>query len=113
MLASLRAVGARDLPPRAIRAGYEQLGQPTYQAPSPKGWDDVAASWAGPDAVLRRAEWCQALAARLPQTTRPEEIAAEALGPLLSTRTRQAVTRAESAQQGLVLALMSPEFQRR
>jgi uncharacterized protein (DUF1800 family) len=36
-----------------------------------------------------------------------------ALGALASVETRQAVARAESRQQALVLAFMSPEFQRR
>ena len=36
-----------------------------------------------------------------------------ALGPLASADTRQAIARAESRQQGLTLALMAPEFQRR
>jgi uncharacterized protein (DUF1800 family) len=36
-----------------------------------------------------------------------------ALGPALSARTVQSISRAEAAAQGLTLALMSPEFQRR
>jgi uncharacterized protein (DUF1800 family) len=113
LLAALRAADVRDVPARAMLGGYAQLGQPAFRAPSPQGWDDVAASWAGPDAVLRRVEWCQALAQRLGASTRPEQLAAEALGPMLTPHTRQAVARAESVQQGMVLALMSPEFQRR
>ena len=35
------------------------------------------------------------------------------LGPLLSDETRAAVARAESRAQGLAIAFMSPEFQRR
>jgi len=36
-----------------------------------------------------------------------------ALGDLAGEKTRQAVSRAESAEQGFTLALMAPEFQRR
>jgi uncharacterized protein (DUF1800 family) len=36
-----------------------------------------------------------------------------ALGPIAGDATRKAVSRAESAEQGFTIALMSPEFQRR
>jgi uncharacterized protein (DUF1800 family) len=31
---------------------------------SPAGWDDVAGSWAGPDAILRRVEAAERMAQR-------------------------------------------------
>jgi uncharacterized protein (DUF1800 family) len=40
-------------------------------------------------------------------------VLANALGRLASADTRDAVARAESRQQALTLAFMSPEFQRR
>jgi uncharacterized protein (DUF1800 family) len=89
------------------------LGQSTYRAPSPEGWPDDAASWAAPDALVKRLEWSQALAERVGSRVRPVELAEAALGPSLSTRTAESIRRAESPVQGLALALMSPEFQRR
>jgi uncharacterized protein (DUF1800 family) len=62
---------------------------------------------------MKRLEWSQALAERLGERGRPDQLARAALGPLLTTRTQQSVQRAESGAQGLALALMSPEFQRR
>jgi uncharacterized protein (DUF1800 family) len=41
------------------------------------------------------------------------EIASDVLGPYLRDTTRQGIMRAEAATQGLTLALLSPEFQRR
>ena len=40
-------------------------------------------------------------------------VASAALGPRLSDRTRQFLSRAESRSEAMTLFLMSPEFQRR
>ena len=52
-------------------------------------------------------------AERVADKVEPEAALAAALGPLASPETRQAITRAESRPQALVLLFMSPEFQRR
>ncbi len=112
-LSALRFTGLPKIERKAVTAAYGLLGQIPYQAPSPEGWPDDAASWAGPDAIIKRVEWTQALADRLGSKIRPESLARAALGPALSAATAQSIARAESASQGLTLALMSPEFQRR
>lgn len=112
-LSALRLTGLPKIERKAITAAYGLLGQVPYQAPSPEGWPDDAASWAGPDAVIKRVEWAQALSDRLASKVRPESLMQAALGPALSAATAQSIARAESASQGLTLALMSPEFQRR
>lgn len=89
-----------------------QLGQATWRPGSPAGWDDIAASWAAPDALLRRVE----LANRYARTY--AALDARALAPklfpeTLSETTRQAVARADSAQQALALLFVSPEMLRR
>ncbi|HVJ00605.1 MAG TPA: DUF1800 family protein, partial [Sphingomonas sp.] len=90
-----------------------QLGQPVWRPGSPAGWDDVAASWAGPDALMRRVE----AAERLAQRTRDlvdARARANALFPnALSPMTAQAIARAESPGQGVALMLVAPEFLRR
>jgi uncharacterized protein (DUF1800 family) len=96
-----------------VLASFNELGQIPFRAPSPKGWPDDAASWAGADAIMKRLEWAQALAARVQNRIPPAELARDVLGPYLRNVTHQGITRAESATQGLALALMSPEFQRR
>ena len=83
-----------------------------FSAPSPEGWPDTAADWAGPDALVKRLNWAKGVADRAVQLD-PDAVAAGALGPRLSERTRQFVARAESRPEALTLFLMSPEFQRR
>ena len=39
-----------------------QLGQPVWRPGSPAGYDDLAATWAAPDALLRRVEVAQRIA---------------------------------------------------
>jgi uncharacterized protein (DUF1800 family) len=113
LVSALRMVGLQNVEPRAIGGAFQLLGQPPFQAPSPAGWPDDAAHWANPDALMKRLEWSQAYAERLGAGVRPEAMIEAALGPTVSERTRQAIRAAESGRQGLVLALMSPEFQRR
>jgi len=85
-------------------------------APSPKGWSDISADWSGPDAILSRIEWAQALGARLPQNIGASQIARladQAVGEQLSGQTRAAVAAAPSGGEALALLVSSPEFQRR
>ncbi|MEQ1930917.1 MAG: DUF1800 family protein [Parvularculaceae bacterium] len=113
ILSALRMTGVETVEPQALYAAYALLGQRPFSAPSPEGWPDNAGEWAAPDAVMKRLEWSEALARRLPLRTAPAAMAAAALGSMLSARMAEAVARAASGPQGLTLALMSPEFQRR
>lgn len=112
LVASLRLTGAESLPPRRIVAALTQLGHVPWRAPSPAGYDDIAASWAGPDALLRRVE----LAGQIARDARIQDItaSAEAAFPgALSDPTRTQIARAESGKQALALLLVSPEMLRR
>lgn len=113
VLSALRLGGLDAVEPQTLHNAYALLGQRPFSAPSPKGWPDVAEDWATPDAIMKRLQWSQELARRLPMRDSPVSLVAEALGPSLTARTSEAVRRAESRAQGLILALMSPEFQRR
>src|SRR4051794_27696303 len=53
-VAALRAVGTKQLQGQAMAGLMTQLGQPVWRPGSPAGYDDIAASWAGPDALVRR-----------------------------------------------------------
>lgn len=104
-----------DAPPprlRALTTTYISLGQQPFRAPSPEGWPDEAAAWIGPDAVKKRLEWAQLVAARSART-RPSDFLETALGDLAGPETRFEVKGADSGAQGLILAFMSPEFMRR
>jgi uncharacterized protein (DUF1800 family) len=113
LVSSLRMLGQHTIEPAPLRSAITLLGQPPFRAPSPAGWPDRASHWAAPDAIMKRLEWSQLLADRLGNRERPEDRLARALGPALGAGTLRAIRRAESPSQGLVLALMSPEFQRR
>jgi uncharacterized protein (DUF1800 family) len=113
LVSALRLAGVPRVETRALVAAYALLGQRPFAAASPEGWSDVAAEWAAPDAVMKRLEWSQALAERVAARKAPSETARDILGPLVSPRTLDAVRRAQSAEQGMVLVLMSSEFQRR
>jgi len=92
------------------------LGQPFFNAPQPDGWSDRAASWAAPEAMMRRIDWAYAVSGRVaaPSSGRDAALLAEAnLGPLLSPATLLAVHRAGSRRDAMTLLLSSPEFQRR
>jgi uncharacterized protein (DUF1800 family) len=90
-----------------------QLGQPLWQAPSPKGWPDDDEGWANPSAIRERLRLAEQVARTLTKTADPRELAEDVLGPDMAPETRQAIARAETREQGLELLIMSPEFQRR
>lgn len=108
----LRLAGAAKLPPQRIVGALDQLGQVPWRAPSPAGYDDLAASWAGPDALVRRVELAERIAGNVPA----DDILARAEAAFpgaLGEATRTQLKRAESGQQALALLLVSPEMMRR
>jgi uncharacterized protein (DUF1800 family) len=113
LISVLRAADIVPDEPRTVIASFEELGQVPFTALSPAGWDDTAAAWAGPEAVLRRAEWSLAFARRAATIRRPVALMEATVAPVVSERTRHAVAQAATAQQGLALLLASPEFLRR
>ena len=86
---------------------------PIWRPTSPAGFDDIAASWAGPDALVRRVEAAQRLASSTGQGRDARALAPKVLGARLSDATSTAISRAESPATGLALLLVSPEFLRR
>lgn len=107
-----RALGTRPQRPQPLQQALIQMGQPAFSAPSPEGWPDTAADWAGPDALVKRLNWAKTVGDRAAETD-ADAVAAAALGPRLGDRSRLAIARAESRAEALTLFLMSPEFQRR
>jgi uncharacterized protein (DUF1800 family) len=114
IVSCLRAIaGAREAKPEALFFALREMGQRPFFAPSPQGWPDTAAAWAGADGLWKRIEWAGALAARAGSSIDPIDLARQSYGEVVSDATRDAVARAETRQQGLALWLASPEFQRR
>ncbi|MEB2542744.1 DUF1800 domain-containing protein [Burkholderia cenocepacia] len=112
-VSSLRGLGWRDTGDLKAAPLLAQLGQPVWRPGSPAGYDDVAASWAAPDALVRRVEIAQRLAARTGDRLDPRTLGNTLLAGSLSAPTATALARAESATTSLALLLVSPDFQRR
>ncbi len=89
------------------------LDQLPFYAPQPSGWPDDAASWISPEAVLRRAQWCETFANRVPDAPDPSALASASLGDAAPAEIVDAIARAPSRRDGLALLLASAEFQRR
>lgn len=112
-VSSLRALGRRELPPAQAVNWMNQLAQPVWRPRSPAGYDDVAATWAAPDALLRRVEFARRLATQFGGATDARSLAPRVLPGVLSTATAGAIAGAESGATALALLLVSPEFLRR
>lgn len=112
-VAALRAVGSRQVEAQAAAGLLTQLGQPIWRPGSPAGYDDIAASWAGPDALVRRVEAAERIAERTGGQIDARQLGPRLLPGALSAATAQAIARAESPGQGLALLLVAPEFLRR
>ena len=108
----LRATPPASRGTPAYFAVLRKLGQPLWAAPLPNGWSDLAADWAGSDAVLGRIGFGHSRAARLPEAD-PLELALAALGPTLRPPTATAIRRAGSRAEAVSLLFAAPEFQRR
>ena len=94
-----------------VLGGLTAMGQAPWRAPSPQGWPDIAAAWAGPEALMQRAEWAQVVAARAGPDRDARAVLATTLGAFASTATREAVDHAGSRRDAMTLLLASPEFQ--
>lgn len=112
-ISSLRALGGRAVPPAQAAALMTQLGQPVWRPGSPAGYGDTAATWAAPDALMRRVEVAQRLAQGAGDAVDARSLAPRVLPGALSEATAGAIARAESGRTALALLLVSPEFLRR
>ena len=112
-ISSLRATQRKTTDGINVAQILNQLGQPVWKPGSPAGYDDIAEAWAGPNALLRRIELAQRLAAPLGDKLDARRLSDQVLLGAISTETTTAITRSESASTGLALLLVSPEFLRR
>ncbi|HEY1231434.1 MAG TPA: DUF1800 domain-containing protein, partial [Ramlibacter sp.] len=112
-VSTLRGLGRRELPPMQAANLLNQLGQPVWRPGSPAGWDDVAASWAAPDALVRRVEVAQRIASQAGDAVDARQLAQRLLPGGVSETTAAQLARADSAGTALALLLDSPDFLRR
>jgi uncharacterized protein (DUF1800 family) len=114
VISSYRAVGETPRGPQQVSQALNSLGQRPFGAPSPKGWPDEAAPWAASDAIVKRMQFAQGLAAVAgPNVQDPMALADATLGARLTPAAATAISRAESRAEAVALLLMTPEFQRR
>ena len=113
VISAFRATGNTQPERRQILGSFETMDFRAFNAPSPQGFSDQSADWAAPGAVMKRIEWAQQFSKRMRVSMNPYELGQKLFGPVMSGPTAFALEGAESGQQGLVLLLMSPEFQRR
>ena len=109
LVSALRALG-RPAPIAKLQPVLAQLGEPAFTPRSPAGFPDTTAAWSGGDALYKRIQAAQRVAA-LADTAEPSTTARVALGAQLDDATALAVRRAESARSGLALLFASPAFQ--
>ncbi|ASL48428.1 hypothetical protein bAD24_III13585 [Burkholderia sp. AD24] len=112
-ISSMRGLGWQDLGKLQTAPILTQLGQPVWRPGSPAGYDDIAASWAAPDALVRRVEMAQRFASRVGDRLDARSLGQTLTAGSLSEPTATAVSRAESASTAIALLLVSPDFQRR
>lgn len=113
LVSALRGLGRTDLQGVRVAALMQQLGQPLWRPGSPSGYDDVAGSWAAPDALMRRVELAGRLASLPDAGMDARQLAPRLLPGLLGEATATALSRAESGRTAMALLLVSPEFLRR
>jgi len=98
---------------KLVVGALDMMGQTPFRPGSPAGWPDTADHWGGADALYKRIEWSSTVSRIAGSRMNPMALGQAVLGPAMTDHTKTAIARAESAEQGLVLFLASPEFQRR
>lgn len=96
-----------------IAAMFTQLGQPVWRPGSPKGYDDMVATWAGAAALMQRVELASRIAGRIGDRADARQLAPLVLADALTPETAQAIGRADSPGQGIAMLFASPAFLRR
>jgi len=113
LLSACRGVGMNEAGEIRTAPLLQQLGQPIWRPGNPAGFDDIAASWAAPDALFRRVEIAQRIAMRVGDRLDPCSLSTKILPGSIGETTARAIAGSESPAAGLTLLLVSPGFQRR
>jgi uncharacterized protein (DUF1800 family) len=108
-----RAMNDASIGGDKVIAFLDRLGMRMFFAPSPQGWPDKAADWAGSDALWKRIEIANLYASRAGNRVDARTLMKDVIGPVLSTNTQFIIEGAESPEQALALLFVSPEFLRR
>lgn len=113
LIAMSRATGFLPPDPGPVLGALHAMGMPLWQPPGPNGFPDSLAAWASPEAMKLRLNVSWQAAQRARDIGNPVSVLDTVAGLSASRETREAVSHAESRQQGLAIVFMSPEFLRR
>lgn len=111
VIGMVRATGITQVDAKRYTGGQALLGEPLWRPSAPKGFPDDEASWI--DSLGRRLDVANVFAEHVAGKADPNEIIAGVFDSSASPQLSEAVSRAESRQQALVLLFMSADFQRR
>jgi len=114
VVSTYRALNLTGLPIKQVQNALRTLGQAPFKAGSPAGYGDQQQDWDGANALMARINWVAQLTGKKNLANMDVNAFIDnTFAQTLSTNSYQVITRAESRQQALILALLSPEFLRR
>lgn len=87
------------------------LGHKLWGMPGPDGWPDKNEHWLNTNGLVKRLAWSQDASKHAPASAKL--FIETTLGKTASTHTINSVEKADNDQAGVILTLMSPEFNRR
>lgn len=97
-----------------IAGPMADMGQPFGIPGGPDGWPEEAGAWITPAGLAARISWAMEVPGRLvPAMPEAADLAARALGDLVSDRLAFAIGAAESRREAVGLVFAAPEFNRR
>ena len=98
----------------ALYRDIQGMGQGPLKAPGPQGWYDRSDDWNGADSLIKRVDFAMAMANQHAANMKdPRLFARMVFGDELSETLQRTVSGAATKEQGIGLALSSPQFQRR
>ncbi len=95
-----------------IPKSLQQLGHTPFAPPSPEGWPDRESNWLTPDGLVTRTDIAQVAGRRFAKAKLKWRDVAERFS-YLEGATLEAMRSAPNHAEGIALALLSPEFNRR
>ncbi|MDM9628354.1 DUF1800 domain-containing protein [Rhizobium sp. S152] len=99
---------------RALGQGaLRRMGQPIWLPPSPAGFEESFSAWITASQLAERLGWARRATAQFGQGLDPREFLKATLGDAARDDTIRVVSQAPNKTTGLMLALASPEFNRR
>ncbi|QBY04259.1 DUF1800 domain-containing protein [Thalassotalea sp. HSM 43] len=111
VISTLRTLGLNQYKEKQLSYTMRELGQLPFKAGSPAGYSDEQADWDGSSALVAKIDWVSMLVAKVDVSAM--DIINNNLALANTSLTYNMVSRSESRDQALALALLSPEFMRR